>query len=137
MTKTDTMPESEAVVEIEDEDIITADEHQIYLNVMNEFEEAKTRRNKYKKYGPLVVVITGIVFLSLMFTRDSKIEFLILWVATIILCVALMVKAEYRYHRFRVILGIDKNAEGEESEEDFEEPDENSEEPEKVGEEQQ
>ncbi len=122
------MPES-AVAEREEEDIITADEHQIYLNVMSEFEEAKTKRNKYKKYGPLIVVLTGVVFLSLMFTLDSKIEFLILWVVTIILCVALMVKAEYRYHRFRVILGIDKNAEGEESEEDFEEPEDAVDEP--------
>ena len=128
MTKNAAMPES-AVAEREEEDIITADEHQIYLNVMSEFEEAKTKRNKYKKYGPLIVVLTGVVLLSLMFTLDSKIEFLILWVVTIILCVALMVKAEYRYHRFRVILGIDKNAEGEESEEDFEEPEDAVDEP--------
>ena len=87
----------------------TADEHQVYLNVIKAYEEAKNKREKYKKYGPLFVIISGIVFLSLLFSLDSKIGFLILWVVTIIFTVGLMIRAEYNYNKFMSILGIQEN----------------------------
>ena len=87
----------------------TADEHQVYLNVIKAYEEAKNKREKYKKYGPLFVIISGIVFLSLLFSLDSKIGFLILWVVTIIFTVGLMIRAEYNYNKFTNILGIKEN----------------------------
>ncbi len=83
-----------------------SDEHSVYLRVAQAYEEAKEKRNKYKKYGPLVVIISGIVLLSLMFTLENKIAFLCLWVFTDFYCVALMIRAEYKYYQFGKILGL-------------------------------
>ena len=78
----------------------------MFLNVTKAYEEAKQKRENYKKKGPLFVALSGITFLALMFTLDSKIEFLILWVLTILFTVYLMVRAEYHYHKFQIMLGI-------------------------------
>ena len=92
-----------------------ADEHQVFINVLQAYDEAKSKRDKYKKYGPLFVIISGIVFLALIFTLSRKIEFLILWVITDLICVALMIRAEYVFNQFKEILGIIKK----EDEEDY------------------
>ena len=91
------------------------DEHQVFINVLQAYDEAKSKRDKYKKYGPLFVIISGIVFLALIFTLSRKIEFLILWVITDLICVALMIRAEYVFNQFKEILGIIKK----EDEEDY------------------
>lgn len=88
------------------ENVKIPDEHQVFLNVTKAYEEAKQKRENYKKKGPLFVALSGIAFLALMFTLDSKIEFLILWVLTILFTVYLMVRAEYHYHKFQIMLGI-------------------------------
>ena len=49
-----------------------------------------------------------------MFSLDYKIEFLIIWVASVLFCAALMIKAEYKYHQFQLMLGlIDENEDDE------------------------
>lgn len=109
--------------ELDDEELekafdpANADEHQVFINVLQAYDEAKKKREKYKKYGPLFVIISGIVFLALIFTLSKKIEFLILWVITDLICVALMIRAEYVFNQFKEILGIVKK----EDDEDFEE----------------
>lgn len=60
--------------------------------------------------------ISGVVFLTLIFTLDNKITFLIFWIVTILYTVALMIRAEYKYHQFRGYLGLSD----EEAEEDGE-----------------
>lgn len=107
--------------ELDDEELEKAfdpakvDEHQVFINVLQAYDEAKSKRDKYKKYGPLFVIISGIVFLALIFTLPRKIEFLILWVITDLICVALMIRAEYVFNQFKEILGIIKK----EDEEDY------------------
>ena len=107
--------------ELDDEELekafdpANADEHQVFINVLQAYDEAKSKRDKYKKYGPLFVIISGIVFLALIFTLSRKIEFLILWVITDLICVALMIRAEYVFNQFKEILGIIKK----EDEEDY------------------
>ena len=107
--------------ELDDEELekafdpANADEHQVFINVLQAYDEAKSKRDKYKKYGPLFVIISGIVFLALIFTLSKKIEFLILWVITDLICVALMIRAEYVFNQFKEILGIIKK----EDEEDY------------------
>lgn len=107
--------------ELDDEELekafdpANADEHQVFINVLQAYDEAKSKRDKYKKYGPLFVIISGIVFLALIFTLPRKIEFLILWVITDLICVALMIRAEYVFNQFKEILGIIKK----EDEEDY------------------
>ncbi|MBU5461739.1 hypothetical protein [Lachnoclostridium sp. MSJ-17] len=99
---------------------IKSDEHQVFLRVTEAYEEARRKREKYKKYGPLFVLISGVVFLTLIFTLESKISFLILWVITVLYTVALMIRAEYRYHKFKEYLGLTGDKKDEEANEEEE-----------------
>lgn len=81
-------------------------EHSVFLNVQAAYEEAKHKREKYKKIGPVFVAVSGIAFLTLIFTLENKITFLIFWVITILYTVALMIRAEYKYHQFQGYLGL-------------------------------
>ena len=84
----------------------SVDEHTVFLRVKEAYEEAARKREHYKKYGPLAVLISGVLFLALMFTLDDKIIFLILWVATVLYTVALMIRAEYKFQQFKYYLGL-------------------------------
>lgn len=81
-------------------------EHLTYEKIKEEYEDAKRKRLKYKRFGFLYILISGIVFLTLMFSVDSKIAFLVLWVITDFACAAIMIHADYRYHTFADYLGI-------------------------------
>ncbi len=83
-------------------------EHSVYLNVQAAYEKAKSKRENYKKIGPVFVLVSGIAFLTLIFTLENKITFLIIWVITILYTVALMIRAEYKYHQFQEYLGLPK-----------------------------
>lgn len=126
----ETEPDAELDIELDDvepePDFEQIDRDMVFFNVVEAYLDAKKKRNNYKKYGPLTVVITGILFLTLMFTLDNKILFLILWVAIDLYMVALMVRAEYKLHKFRTILGLEKDEE-EEIEEEIEDTEEEEE----------
>ena len=81
-------------------------EHLTYLSVYMLYNESKEKRLKYKKFGALFIIISGLVFLALMFSLESKIEFLCLWIITIIYCVTLMIRADYKYDLYKDMLGI-------------------------------
>ena len=91
------------------------DKELVFQNVAKAYEEAKRKREKYKKIGPLFVLISGIIFLALIFTLENKITFLIFWVITILYTVALMIRTEYKYHQFRRYLGLTDEEAGEEA----------------------
>ena len=94
------------------------DKEQVFRNVAKAYEEVKHKRERYTKIGPVFVAVSGVAFLTLMFTLENKITFLILWAITILYTVALMIRAEYKYHKFRGYLGIvDEEAEDEAGEE--------------------
>lgn len=97
-----------------------ADEHQVFINVLQAYDEAKRKRDKYKKIAPLFVIISGVVFLTLIFTLSRKIDFLIIWILSFIICAVLMIRAEYVFNQFKEILGIIKKEDDEEYEEDEE-----------------
>ena len=82
-------------------------ERQTYLRIKEAYEDAKEKRLKYKRFGTLFIVLSGIIFLTLMFSLENKIAFLILWVATDFFCAALMIRADYRYHKFAEYLGVE------------------------------
>ena len=88
-----------------DFDFDSIDEHKVSQEVIKLFKEQKRKRDNYKKYGPLFILISGVVFLTLMFSLESKITFLFLWVASVLYCAALMIRAEYRYHQYAKMLG--------------------------------
>ena len=96
------------------------DEHKVSQNMIEEFKELERTRDKYKKYGPLFILISGVVFLTLMFSLDQKILFLILWVISVIYCAALMIRSEYRCHKFAILLGLKEDEETLEGGEDEE-----------------
>ena len=100
------------------EEIGDPDKELVFKNVAKAYEEAKRKREKYKKIGPIFVLVSGIIFLALIFTLENKITFLIFWVITILYTVALMIRTEYKYHQFRKYLGLIDEGTGEESTED-------------------
>ena len=87
-------------------EIGSPDKELVLFKVAKAYEEAKIKREKYKKIGPIFVFVSGVAFLTLIFTLENKISFLILWVVTILFTVALMTRAEYKYHQFRTYLGL-------------------------------
>lgn len=91
------------------------DKELVFNNVAKAYEEARRKREKYKKIGPLFVLVSGIIFLALIFTLENKITFLIFWVITILYTVALMIRTEYKYHQFRRYLGLTDEEAGEEA----------------------
>lgn len=104
------------------EEIGEPDKELVFKNVARAYEEAKRKREKYKKIGPVFVLVSGIIFLALIFTLENKITFLIFWVITILYTVALMIRTEYKYHLFRKYLGLTDEEAGEEESTETETP---------------
>ena len=81
-------------------------EHLTYLEVMAQYNESKIRRTNYRRYGLLFIILSGLVFLVLIFSLETKIEFLALWVITVIYCVVVMIRADYQYEMYKKFLGL-------------------------------
>lgn len=81
-------------------------EHLTYLSVYEKYNDYKKKRVTWKRGGALFIIISGLVFLTLMFSLESKIGFLVLWIITIILCVAFMIRTDYMYNEYKNMLGI-------------------------------
>ncbi len=79
-------------------------EHLTYLKVLNEYHEAKDKRNRYQRICSVFIIVSALVFLALIFSLESKIEFMCLWIIVVIYCVIVMVRADYRYHFYKEIL---------------------------------
>ena len=87
-------------------------EHLTYLRVLRKYNDAKVKRIHYRRYGTLFILISALVFLALIFSLSTKILFLCLWIVTVLYCVFLMIRADYRYHCYKEMLGIaDENDE--------------------------
>ncbi len=82
-------------------------EHLTFLMVTQKYNELKNKRLSARRYGSLFIIISGIVFLTLMFSLESKIQCLCLWIATILYCVSVMLKSDYNYQVFKEILGAE------------------------------
>ncbi len=106
----------------ETKDFKNIDEHQVSQNMIETYKNLERTRDKYKKNGPLFILISGVVFLTLMFSLERQIFFLIIWVISVIYCAALMIRSEYRCHKCAQLLGLiedDESGEGEEDEKDI------------------
>ena len=112
--ESDDEDELEDEEELDDEELenafdpTQADEHQVFINVLKAYDDAKRKRDKYKKIAPFFVIISGVVFLTLIFTLSRKVDFLIIWILTFIIFAVLMIRAEYVFNQFKEILGIIK-----------------------------
>ena len=107
-TEDDPEPEQKEIVISPEilEEIGSPDKEEVFKKVAKAYEDIKRSRAKYKKAGPTFVIVSGVVFLFLMFAMEYKVAFLILWIATTLFTAALMIRAEYNYHQFKYYLGL-------------------------------
>lgn len=81
-------------------------EHLTYLKVLEQYQEAKIKRVRYKRVGSVLIVISALVFIALIFNLDTKIEFLCLWIVVVLYIVSVMIRADYRYDLYKGMLEI-------------------------------
>lgn len=91
---------------IKDPVTIQDKEHNAYLRLMHEYKAEYAKRERCIKVGVLLIVISAVVFLTLMFSLDSKTFFLSLWIIFIISGIAVMTRIDYRCYKYEKILGI-------------------------------
>lgn len=89
----------------------TEKEHRTYLLVCEKCREYEKKRLRYRKYGTIFIIISAFVFLALMFSLESKVTFLILWIVTIVFCVVLMLRTDYLYNMYLEMLECDTDEE--------------------------
>lgn len=82
-------------------------EHNTYLRIKYEYQEMKEKRKKRNRAGIIFIPVSGIVFLSLMFSLETKIIFLVLWIISIFAAVAFLIRNEYKYYKMREYLGFE------------------------------
>ena len=81
-------------------------EHRAYLRLRQKYEEYKEKRIRYRTVGITFVILSALVYLALMFSLPSKVFFLIMWIITILACVALMLRTDYLYNMYREMLEL-------------------------------
>ena len=84
-------------------------EHNAYLRLLHEYDNFVKKRQKCRKVGIFVIVLLAALFLILMFSVDSKVLFLSLWVISIFISVFIIIRIDYRCYKYATILGIDDN----------------------------
>lgn len=84
-----------------------AQQQKTFHQLMENYREFSRKRPQYIKYGLLSIFILPLVFLVLMFSLESKLIFLTLWIVSIIACSAFLIVVEYKDYWYRQLLGID------------------------------
>ena len=84
-------------------------EHNAYLRLLHEYNNFVKKREKCRRVGIFVIISLAILFLILMFSVDSKVLFLSLWVISIFISVFIIIRIDYRCYKYATILGIDDN----------------------------
>ena len=95
-------------------------EHRTFLMVSEKLREYERKRLSYRKYGTLFIICSALVFLALMFSQDLKVLFLILWIVTIVFCVALMLRADYMYDMYYHMIHFEESPQHEHEEKEQE-----------------
>ncbi|GEM_PF-1224288 len=86
----------------------TPQERQTFKKLQEQYGEFSQKRPRYIKYGLMSIFILPLVFLVLMFSLESKLVFLTLWIISIIACAAFLVIVEYKDYWYRKLLGLDE-----------------------------
>lgn len=84
-------------------------EHRTFLMVSEKLMEYERKRLSYRKYGTIFIICSALVFLALIFSLEFKVLFLILWIVTILFCVALMLRADYMYDMYYRMLHFEES----------------------------
>ncbi|MGN0471181.1 MAG: hypothetical protein ACI4GV_09745 [Acutalibacteraceae bacterium] len=100
-------------------------EHNTYIRLKDEYTEMKEMRKKVNKTGIIFIGISSIVFLALMFSLESKLFFLVLWIIIIICTVAYLIHNEYKIYKLRIYLGYENENENDEDDEEDDDDDKN------------
>lgn len=95
-------------------------EHNTYLRVKYEYMEMKEKREKVNKIGIIFIAVSAIIFLTLMFSLESKLFFLVLWIITIIFVISYLIHNEYKIYRLRIYLGYEDENESEKNDDESE-----------------
>lgn len=82
-----------------------------FARLKEQYGEFSQKRPRYIKYGILSIFILPVVFLVLMFSLESKLIFLALWIVSIIACAVFLIVVEYKDYWYRQLLGLDKEKE--------------------------
>lgn len=98
-------------------------EHNTYIRVKYEYMEMKEKRDRVNKTGIIFIAVSAVVFLFLMFSLESKLFFLILWIITILFVVSYLIRNEYKFYKLRVYLGYENESESEKNDNDEESED--------------
>lgn len=91
-------------------------EHRTFLIVSKKLMEYERKRLNYRKYGTIFIICSALVFLALMFSQDLKVLFLILWIVTVVFCVALMLRADYMYDMYYHMIHFEESPQHENEE---------------------
>lgn len=86
-------------------------EHNTYIRIKYEYMEMKEKRDRVNKTGIIFIAISAIIFLLLMFSLESKLFFLILWIITILFVVSYLIRNEYKFYKLRLYLGYENESE--------------------------
>lgn len=89
--------------------VLTQEEQKdrLYQLIVDEYSEYCSRRPIYIKAGLYSMVIIPLIFLVLMFSLDSKIIFLVLWIISLIAIAAFLIYQEFVNYRYRNLLSLD------------------------------
>ncbi|HHZ05772.1 MAG TPA: hypothetical protein GX401_03120 [Clostridiales bacterium] len=100
-------------------------EHLTYMRVKHRYDEFKKKRTRYNRYGLIFIVTSAFVFLALMFSLETKIEFLCLWIITILISVSVLIRTDYKYNWYKELLGLADEFELKELDDDQQEDNDN------------
>lgn len=85
----------------------------LYDQFLKEYENYQAAYKKYIRGGLLAIVATAIIFMLLMFSMESKVVFLVLWIISILLSAAFLIYIEYKGYQYRRLLGIEEETDEE------------------------
>lgn len=84
-------------------------EQSVYLKLLKSYANFRKSYTNLIKGGFLAILILPIIFLLLMFSLDTKILFLILWIISIIVCATFIIVIEYTDYHYKKMLNIPSN----------------------------
>ena len=94
---------------------IEAQKERVYRLILAEYQAYTQRRPTYIKAGLASILIIPMIFLVLMFSLESKIIFLVLWIISLIAIAAFLIYEEFKNYRYRNLLGLDLVKEAEDA----------------------
>lgn len=82
------------------------DDSEIVKQIKAEFEDFSRKRKKYIKFGFVSILVIPFILMILMFSLESKIICLVLWVSAIIIISSVIIAIEYTDFKYKKLLGI-------------------------------